>query len=96
MGTLRDLAATPGCEVNPTGRGLWRCHTHGSPALRRGRCLATSSDRRLTLLANYSRPESAARRAIESEQHVRAASGGGDARIWMSRVALNRLIAAKA
>jgi|GEM_PF-5516743 len=94
MATLRELAATPGCEVNPTGQRLWRCHTHGAPALRRGLCLAASSDRRLALLARYSRPGSAARRAIESEQHVRAAAGGGEARIWMNQVALGRLMTA--
>jgi hypothetical protein len=93
MDTLRELNATSGCEVNPTGQSLWRCHAHGSPALRRGLCLAASSDRRLALLARYSRPGSA-RRAIESEQHVRAAAGGGEARIWMSHV--SRLTTAKA
>ena len=94
--TLPPRAATSGCEVSPTGQSLWRCHTHGSPALRRGLCLAASSDRRLALLARYSRPGSAARRAIESEQHVRAAAGGGEARIWMNQVALGRLMTANA
>ena len=42
---MRPAAAT--CEINPTGLVLWRCHTHGSPALRQGPCFAASSDRRL-------------------------------------------------
>jgi hypothetical protein len=92
MDTLRERTATSGCEVNPTGQRLWRCHTHGSPALPRGPCLAASSDRRLALLASYSRPRSAARRAIESEQHVRAAPGGGDARGGVSRVAREEVV----
>jgi hypothetical protein len=92
MDTLRAQTVTSGCEVNPTGQGLWRCHTHGSPTLRRGPCLAASSDRRLALLASYSRPGSAAHRAVEAEQHVRAASGGGEARTWVSQVTPGRLV----
>lgn len=88
--TLREQTTTSGCEVNPTGRNLWRCHTHGSQALQRGPCLAASSDRWLALLIRHSRPGSAARRAIESEQHVRAAPGDGKARIWVSQMAPGR------
>jgi hypothetical protein len=88
--TLSVRTTTSGCEVNPTGRSLWRCHTHGSPALQRGPCLAASSDRWLAMLIRHSRPGSAARRAIESEQHVRAASGDGEARIWVGQMAPGR------
>ena len=90
MGTLRVRTTTSSCEVNPTGQSLWRCHTHGSPALQRVPCLAVSSDRWLALLVRSSRPGSAARRAIESEQHVRAASGDGEARIWVGQMAPSR------
>jgi len=83
--------ATSGCEVNPTGQVLWRCHTHGSPTLRRGPCLATSSDRRLALLAKFSSPGSAAHHAVAAEQHIRAASGGGEARTWVGQVMRGRL-----
>jgi hypothetical protein len=85
--TLRERATTSGCEVNPTGQSLWRCHTHGSPVLQRGPCLAASSDRWLALVVRHSRPGSAARRAIEIEQHVRAAPGGGEARIRVGQMA---------
>lgn len=92
MGTLSARPVTPGCEINPTGLVLWRCHIHGSPALRLGPCLAASSDRRLARLDAYVRLGYAARRAVEAEQHVRAARGSGDARIWSSRVTTGRLI----
>lgn len=74
--------ATSGCEVNPTGQGLWRCNTHGSVTLRRGLCLAASSDRRLALLARLTHLGCTAEREIRVERHIRTASGGGEAGIW--------------
>ena len=92
MDTLRAQPAASGCEINPTGQGLWRCHTHGSPALRRGPCLATSSDRRLALLALLTHAGSATERGVRVERHVRGAPGGGEARIWASQATAGRLL----
>lgn len=91
MDTRRGQPEGSGCEINPTGQGLWRCHTHGSPALRRGPCLAASSDRRLALLALLTQPGRAAARDVRVERNVRAALGGGEAR-WASRATAGRLI----
>jgi len=93
MGILKVQPGGSGCEINPTGQGLWRCHTHGSPALRRGPCFATSSDRRLALLALLTHAGSATERGVRVERHVRAASGGGEARIWASQATAGRLVA---
>lgn len=93
MGILRVRAAASGCEIDPTGQGLWRCHTHGSLALRRGPCLAASSDRRLAFVALLTQLGSAAEREVRVERHVRAASGGGETRIWASQASPGRLIA---
>lgn len=87
----RTVAA---CDINPTGLALWRCHTHGSPALRRGPCLAASTDRRLAHLAAFVRLGSAARRAIDSEQHVRTAGGSGEARVWSNQASVGRALPA--
>ena len=89
-----ELPMVPACEINPTGQVLWRCHTHGSPALRRGPCLAASTDRRLAHLSAFMRLGSAARRAIDSEQHVRTARGGGEARIWSNQVSAGHTLPA--
>ncbi|MGO9177715.1 MAG: hypothetical protein ACLQBX_01640 [Candidatus Limnocylindrales bacterium] len=78
-----ERPATSACQINPTGLVLWRCHTHGS-------CLAASSDRRLARLAVVVSPGSAGHRAIVSEQHVRAARGVGEARIWASQATAAR------
>ncbi len=87
---FRERPATSACQINPTGLVLWRCHTHGSPAPRHGPCLAASSDRRLARLAVVVSPGSAGHRAIVSEQHVRAARGVGEARIWASQATAAR------
>jgi len=87
---FRERPAASACEINPTGLVLWRCHTHGSPAPRHGPCLAASSDRRLARLAVVVSPGSAGQRAIVSEQHVRAARGAGEARIWASQATASR------
>lgn len=92
MDALNRSAPAWACEINPSGLVLWRCHTHGSPALRQGPCLATSSDRRLAHLAALVGLGAAARRAIESERHVRAARGGGEALVWASQATAGRLM----
>lgn len=92
MGTLSVWPSVAACVINPTGRSLLRCHTHGSPALRLGPCLAASSDRRLAHVAALVRLGPAARRALESEQHVRAARGVGEARIWSRQTMASRPI----
>jgi hypothetical protein len=92
MDTLTVQPTGSGCEIDPTGQGLRRCHTHGSPALRRGPCLATSSDRRLALLALLTQPGCAAAREVRVERRVRVASGGGEARIWASQATAGRLV----
>jgi len=92
MDTLSARPAAAACDINPTGLSLWRCHTHGSPAWRLGPCLAASSDRRLAHVAAMVRLGSAARRALESEQHIRAARGVGDAQIWSDQATATRLI----
>jgi hypothetical protein len=93
MDTLRVQPAGSGCEINPTGQGPWRCHTHGSPALRRGPCLATSSDRHLALLILLTQAGSAMARGVRVERRIRAAAGAGEARIWASQAAAGRLVA---
>ena len=93
MDTLRVEPAGSGCEINPTGQGLWRCHTHGSPALRRGPCLATSSDRHLAFLTLLTRAGSATARGVRVERRIRAAAGAGEARIWANQAAAGRLTA---
>jgi len=92
MDTLTVQPTGSGCEIDPSGRGLGRCHTHGSLALRRGPCLATSSDRLLALLALLTQPGCAAAREVRVERNVRTAPGGSEAGIWASQATAGRLV----